>query len=366
MGRPTFLVTLSCVLSGVGACVNAAPGLGPNPDPEPELQCDLDERWFASGGVPRDGIPALSDPELVTTQSDRIAYLADDDRVIGMFMDGRPVAVPHNILWHHEIANLDGDVDRFAVSYCPLTGSALVFDRASVGGAEFGVSGLLYQANLIMYDRNTDESLWPQMLGQARCGPRSGNDLPRIPEFEMTWEGWQRLYPQTLVVGQPLEFEDRDYRRIGYPYGNYEQPSNQEFLGFPVPNPDRRRNQKERVFGIPGSAGGVVLPFGELDELDPFAVVSLTIDGQDVVVFWDREKRAAAAFHPELEGERLTFQGTSSGFQDQETATVWNVTGEAVIGAESGRRLEPVGGSFVAFWGAWMNFNPESELWLAP
>ena len=86
-------------------------------------------------------------------------------------MGGEPYAVPLNVLRYHEIVNAtfetDGGLLDLAVTHCPLTGSSMVFDRAAAGGAEFGVSGILYQSNLVMYDRNTSESLWPQMVAGA-------------------------------------------------------------------------------------------------------------------------------------------------------------------------------------------------------
>ena len=108
---------------------------------------------------------------------------------------------PHNVMYRHEIVNLNREDARVAVTYCPLTGSALTFDRELVDDAGFGVSGLLYQANLIMYDRNTEDSLWPQMAGEAACGPKEGRVLMRRPVVEMTWAGWKELFPAPGWLG---------------------------------------------------------------------------------------------------------------------------------------------------------------------
>ena len=57
-------------------------------------------------------------------------------------MDGEAKAYPIRILVRHELVN-DAIGDKpILVSYCPLCGSGLVFDRALNGEAvEFGVSG---------------------------------------------------------------------------------------------------------------------------------------------------------------------------------------------------------------------------------
>jgi hypothetical protein len=96
-------------------------------------------------------------------------------------------------------------------------------------GAEFGVSGLLYRNNLIIYDRNTEESLWPQMARGARCGVRHGSDLVMFPTVEMTWTGWRALHPRTRVVSSETEFDRSVVER-----------AEREALGDTVPAPARR------------------------------------------------------------------------------------------------------------------------------
>ena len=127
--------------------------------------------------------------------------------------------------------------------------------------AEFGVSGLLYQANLIMYDRNSEDSLWPQMAGAAACGPREGRVLERRPVVETTWAGWRELYPDSRVLG----IDPSLVTIYGInPYGiSYEHPDNPDFIGFPIPRDDRRRPPKERVLGLPAVSGQppVAFPF---------------------------------------------------------------------------------------------------------
>ncbi|MEX0601117.1 MAG: DUF3179 domain-containing (seleno)protein, partial [Rhodothermales bacterium] len=148
--------------------------------------------------------------------ADQATYLVDDSRVIGLHFDGKPTAIPHNILWHHEIVNLNGSDMDLAVTYCPLTGSSMAFDRADLNGAEFGVSGLLFKNNLTMYDRRSGESLWPQMNREAGCGPNAGTALTMFPVVEMTWGGWRELHPDTEVISANTGFS-RGYREEHYP-----------------------------------------------------------------------------------------------------------------------------------------------------
>ncbi|HUE95300.1 MAG TPA: DUF3179 domain-containing (seleno)protein, partial [Longimicrobiaceae bacterium] len=162
--------------------------------------CSIPLNEISDGGPGKDGIPALTDPEMVAAGDPGTQYIRGSDRVIGVVLDGQALAVPHRIGWYHEIVNLNYRGRQIAITYCPLTGSSIVFDRSPIGGAELGVSGLLYQTNLIMYDRSTRESLWPQMARGARCGPRTGTQLPTLPAYDMTWAGWLSLHPGARVV----------------------------------------------------------------------------------------------------------------------------------------------------------------------
>ena len=357
-----LLTTLGALSVALAACGEPAAGPGQRVDPTASLQCSLDDAFLEATGVARDGIPALTDPPMVTVEDPAAtAYLESDALVVGLLLDGEPVAVPHNILVHHEIVNLNGPQTQVAVTYCPLTGSALVFDRASVSGAELGVSGLLYQSNLIIYDRTTNsESFWPQMFGEARCGPRLGAVLERIPAVEVTWSTWTALYPQTSVLSEETGF-DRNYLASGNPYSTYEAS---ETFWFAMPALDRRRPQKERVLGIPATASSTAMafPFGPLAQLGSRAVIEVTVDGEPAVVLWDADARSAAAYRPVAGGEPVTLRAVGRVFEDEESGSLWNVDGVARIGPKKGLSLEPLEEAYIAYWGAWAAFHPGSGL----
>ena len=132
-----------------------------------------------------DAIPALADPAFVASDHVDASYLEDHDRVIALLLDGEALAFPIKVLRWHEIVNLNRGSTRLSISYCPLTGTGLVFDRSAVGGAEFGVSGLLYRNNLVLYDRAAEPSFFAQMSRRAECGPlaRSRVSLPMVASW---------------------------------------------------------------------------------------------------------------------------------------------------------------------------------------
>lgn len=147
-GRGLLLLGVAVVLQ---AC-DSGP-IGQRTERTIPTDCSIASAEIISGAL-KDGIPALTDPEMAFPGSPGTEVWRDDDRVVGIVVDGQPIAIPLNIFWYHEIVNLNIGDHSIAATHCPLTGSSLVFDRSAFGNVEFGVSGLLYRNNLIMFDRN--------------------------------------------------------------------------------------------------------------------------------------------------------------------------------------------------------------------
>ena len=176
-------------LSLLAACSEGASPISSGGSDRDAVVCDLGLSFLVVGAA-IDVIPSIDDPNLVSAKDEIPSYRDSDTRVIGFQIDGVAYAIPHNVLWFHEIVNLEVGGESLAVTYCPLTGSSLAFARGRVDNVTFGVSGLLYQNNLVLYDRNDPSSRWSQIFAEARCGPRSGTPLPQWPVVEMKWDAW--------------------------------------------------------------------------------------------------------------------------------------------------------------------------------
>lgn len=368
VGSVLLLVsTLAACSSEPGATGPGESPSGPSPSPS-QLTCDIDESLIDDGGVGIGAIPALHDPTLVEAGGPGTDYLRTEDqagtenirvhdRVVVFRLDGEWVAVPHNILWWHEVVHFPAALTDFVVTYCPLTGSSLVFDYGDLPVSRFQVSGLLMSNNLMMRDPETG-SLWPQMYRAAACGSERGTPLPVVPSIDTRWERWKALHPETRVVSSNTGF-GRNYDR--YPYNLYELPDSPPL--FEVQDLDQRRPIKERVLGLPVDRGGVAYPFGELSTGSRTAVVRDTVAGEPVVVFWDERAVTGAAYEPRADGRELGFEVRDGSIVDLETGSTWRYDGFAVEGPLAGTRLEPVEEAYVSFWFAWAIFQPETEIW---
>jgi hypothetical protein len=192
------------------------------------------------GGPARDGIPALDRPSVDSAAS---TGWKDDDLFVGIVNGSEARAYPLAILVWHELVNDELGGDPILVSYCPLCGTALVFNRRINGRVHhFGVSGLLYQSDLLMFDRET-ESLWSQIEARAVTGAHNGRRLEMLRSRIVSWKKWREAHPNTSVVSRKTGYV-RDYGRS--PYEGYET-SNRLF--FPV-DADRSRHLKMPTLGL--------------------------------------------------------------------------------------------------------------------
>jgi hypothetical protein len=190
-----------------------------------QSQIDAPIEEVFQGCPRRDCIPSIDDPSFVA--AGEAENLAEEDLVLGLEYDGVVRAYPAFILNFHEVVNDRLDGDPIAVTFCPLCGSGVAFRRLVDGRVtEFGVSGLLHNSDLVLYDR-ASESLWQQITGEALAGPLRGRRLEAVPLTMTTWSEWRAAHPETAVLtGVPgASYANKT------PYGDYEES---ERLMFPA------------------------------------------------------------------------------------------------------------------------------------
>ncbi|MCB0167718.1 MAG: DUF3179 domain-containing protein [Anaerolineae bacterium] len=334
---------------------------------------NVDYREILSGGPPPDGIPPIDNPNF-DTMAEGNTWLSDNHPVIALVVGGEARAYPLGILTRHEIVNDEIAGVPVAVTFCPLCNAGIVFNREANGEVlRFGVSGNLRNSDLVMWDNQT-LSWWQQFTGEAIVGQMTGTQLDIIPAQMVAWRDFKVAYPDGVVLSN----NGRNYDVN--PYAGYDS-SSQPFLfrdrsGQPAA-PDPRLPALERVLGYAAGDTAVAYP---LSTIAAAGVIANTIDGQDVVIFYEpgaasalddtsisasREVGAAAMFSPQVKGRSLTFDYNDGIITDHETGSEWNIFGRAISGALAGAQLEPMV-SHTHFWFAWAAFRPDTLVYKEP
>ena len=315
----------------------------------------LPSNEILDGGPGKDGIPSIDNP--IFSNISAVDGNIPDGNLVVVVKSGEAVrAYPHNILDWHEIVNDDFQGLSLALTYCPLTGTAIGWNREIDGTVTtFGVSGLLYNSNLIPYDRVTD-SYWSQMLNESVSGERINQRIVTYPVGEMTFGAFKAHFPEGQVLTQNTGF-DRSYER--YPYGNY---LTEESTLFPVSRRDDRIFGKERVLGIQHES---VTRVYQLSHFEQTNVLVDEFSGVGVVLFGNAEDKFAAAFYnKDLNGETLIFQsfdGPNGVVATDQFENQWNLFGEVTAGPNVGETLEATA-SYIGFYFAWVAFNEEVQI----
>ena len=273
---------------------------------------NMDLSTIMSGGPGKDGIPALTNPQFIDADED--VYLEKFDTGVLLNINGDARFYPYALLHWHEIVNDTVGGEDVIVTYCPLCRTAVTYSRnISKGSVEFGVSGLLAQSNLLMYDRAT-ESLWNQVTGEAVVGPLTGEALEYIPSNVMRFPVAKKLHPKLRVLSPNTGYR-RDYKKD--PYRGYFLTDD---IMFPVSHKDDRLKNKQMVYGV--VVNGQAKAYEE-EALRIQQVLHDTVGGQKITITFDTKK-------------------------------------EELIVKDSSGNIVPV---LPSFWFAWFAQHPETELY---
>lgn len=341
----------------------------------PPLSVPIDSliHHIKSGGARQDEIPAMNNPLIV--EPAQALYLNNDDLILGVVINGQARAYPHSLGWNHEIINDRLGGRYIAVTFCPLTSTGLVFDATDNQGAQikFGVSGLLINSNLVMFDRSNN-TLYPQMIFTGINGPDKGRTLKLLPVVETTWGLWQQLHPSTSIVQAATGLAHyADYIRNvyqlknyqNYPYDDYR--TNHFLLMFlPTTAPyNQILPAKEIILGLLYQEYSKAYP---LSRMPDGAVINDRLGDQPLLIIFDAANHTAIPYKRRLQERLLTFYRVPATtalpieFMDRETHSRWNMHGKAIDGPLQGEHLEPMA-SYNAMWFGWSAYWPTTQLW---
>ena len=260
----------------------------------------IDNRPYDTTNDPCNCIPAIDNPTVLTAAE--ATWPAPDSVVFGVVVNGEARAYPRPIMEVREMVNDSLGGRDFAMPYCTLCGSAQVwFTDDLPNGLERPIlrtSGLLSRSNKVMYDLNTN-SIFDTFRGTADSGSLldEGIALEGHTVVTTTWAAWVEQHPDTTVLTEDLALgRDPDFR------------NNRDANGpiFPVGSVDPRLAIQEDIFGVIQENGTALaihvnsataaLDRGEVVLIDDLRVVragdgiaTIDADGNEIVghqAFW--------------------------------------------------------------------------------
>jgi len=299
----------------------------------------------------RDGIPPIYNPKFWTQIEAGETFFAHEP-VIAVEINGKARAYPLSILMFHEIVNDELEGVPFIATFCPLCNASIVFDRRlNFKGKDYlldiGVSGMLRNSDMVMWDHQT-ETWWQQFTGEGIVGDLNGAQLSLVVSQVISAEDFFKNYPD----GKILSTETGMPGGYGHnPYVNYDDLSNEKprlFFG----DVDERLPAMERIINVQFDEIHRIYP---LSEITKAKVINDNAHGKQVAIFYQQgtvsvlDKKdikeskdigAVTVFDPRLNGRTLFFKKVDNGFEDEQTNSLWSITGKCFDGELKGKAVK--------------------------
>ncbi len=327
--------------------------------------------------LPRDVIPPIDNPVFISIQEAKTAYFEHEPAIV-LDLNGEAKAYPLNVLTYHEIVNDRVGAIPLTITYCPLCNASVVFDRRLIYNNEeflldFGVSGMLRKSDLVMWDRQT-ESWWQQFTGEAIVGKFAGESLNMVESMIIPIGKFISDYPEGKVLSKALGFEKQSHMYGKNFYFHYDSTGKTKPGKHFNDAVDRRLPPMERIVNVEIDGEAKIYP---LSTVRQEGIIHDQVANTEIVIFHQygtvsildereleksRDIGSVTVFKPEMQGSLLTFSKTPQGFIDDQTGSLWSISGKCLKGLYLGQQLSPVfHGNHFAF--AWFAFHPNSRIY---
>ncbi|HKJ33205.1 MAG TPA: DUF3179 domain-containing protein [Balneolales bacterium] len=320
------------------------------------------------GGPGKDGIPSIDNPKFIPVSQE--IHLDSTSVVLGVKIGDTLRAYPLQIMDWHEIVNDKINGTKFSLTYCPLTGSGIAWNRTIDGQTTtFGTSGLLYRNNLVAYDRQTG-TLWSQMLEEGIHGDNISKHAKMFQVLRTNWYTWKKAYPNSEVLSRETGY-GRNYDL--YPYGDYR--TNNTYFLFPVIHQDNHLPAKTIIYGVeltPNNhiaypASIIIKPGANPVSIMSKKGVTVINDSHNGLVIAGSQKfnfTVAFGIPDNIDtGNFTAIQNALPVVMQDQKGNKYNWFSEVTEGPDKGMKLKYVK-SYSAYWFAWADFFPKTAIYV--
>ncbi|HJN84883.1 MAG TPA: DUF3179 domain-containing (seleno)protein [Patescibacteria group bacterium] len=309
---------------------------------------------IVESGQGKDGMPVITDPKFISVD-EAIAegYLFNENYGISVLDDGGYKFYSQQILSWHEILLDEINGTNAAVTYSELSGVSNIFAAEDKDGSSltFGVSGLLWSNNSLLYDQESD-SLWSQVLSKSVYGDHAGEEMTTLPFDLVPWGVWKEAHPDGVVLSKDTG-SVRAYDRS--PYGPYIVA---KVIYFPFVNdPDKALRPKDIVLGVVTETGTKAYQEGPIVEFAG-GVKNDVVGETNVVVWFDDSERVLRAH----ERGDVEFESSEDGTLIDTDGNVWELSDVARDLVLEGTTLAQLQVQTM-FWFEWSSLYQESQLY---
>lgn len=327
--------------------------------------------------VAKDALPTLDFPKFIT-KSDKKYNFYEYEPVIAISYNGESKAYPLSLLTMYELSNDSIGMEQVMITYCPMCNAAMVFNRKVKKDDKnyllhFGISGLLMHNDMIMYDKQTN-TWWEQLMGEAIVGELAGTELKMMRALIISAKDYFDRYPEGKILSpEGITIIDKKTGHRPFHHLNHENGKIDSTYYLPE-KIDPRLPPLERVLDIHVADHTMIYPFSAIAKK---GVINEVFDNMHFVIFYHKDMvsvldeddlskskhiGSATAFRSTLDGVNYTFHKKGNYFYDDQTHSIWDITGYCREGSLKGKQLMIVPHSnHFAF--AYLAFFPDAEIY---
>lgn len=337
----------------------------PNAAPRPANMEQLAEIVKHLLPIPLPGpITSLYRPKYDTVREAELKFSDKEPMFVAMLPNGPHIYPQQYMLWHQVVNELVDD-HAYAITYCPVTGTLMVYD-ATLQGTNLifdveghttpaGFYGFLYDGNSVLMDRNTG-SLWLQETGMAFDGPLLGRGLATAPVFWTTWEYARKVFPGAPVMAKPRG--RRPYGRD--PYGSYLREGtyyDNDILVYAPRRMDKTFKRKTPMLCL--ELGNLLMAI-DIKYVKKMGAVNFFMGAYPLLAVHDRTLDVVRIYDRKIWADPFLFTVKDGQLVDINTRSIWDPrTGKAIAGNMKGSDMKEYFGVY-SMWFAWYSINPET------